>query len=156
MTEAHPAGPAAVTRVVSVRRVIPASPEAIFAIIADPAKHRAFDGSGSLRGPSRSDGRLHMGSRFGMRMKIGVPYRMTNEVVEFEEGRHIAWRHTGHHVWRYILEPAPDGTSTTVTEQFDWRSSRAPWFLTLIGAPERNRRSMETSLEQLEALATGP
>ena len=32
------------------------------------------------------------------------------EVVEFEEDRRIAWRHYGHHIWRYTLEPTDGGT----------------------------------------------
>ena len=40
-----------------------------------------------------------------MKMKIGAPYKILNEVVEFEEGRRIAWRHFAGHIWRYILEP---------------------------------------------------
>ncbi len=83
-----------------------------------------------------------------MRMRIGVPYSIRNEVVEFEEGRRIAWRHYGHHVWRYVLEPAPGGTR--VTEEFDWGSSRAPWLMTLVRAPQRNELSMERTLERLE------
>ena len=34
--------------VVSVERVIAAPPEAIFAVLADPRRHKDFDGSGSV------------------------------------------------------------------------------------------------------------
>ena len=33
----------------SVERVIPAPPEAIFALLADPSRHHDIDGSGSVR-----------------------------------------------------------------------------------------------------------
>ena len=33
-----------------------------------------------------------MPSTFGMSMKMGLPYSMTSEVIEFEENRRIAWQ----------------------------------------------------------------
>jgi uncharacterized protein YndB with AHSA1/START domain len=140
---------AAPARVVRVERVIPADAATIFDVLADPRQHRDIDGSGSVKNISGTPPeRLALGSRFGMSMKVGVPYLIHNEVVEFEEGRRIAWRHYGHHVWRYTLEPVPGGTR--VTEEFDWRSSRIPWVLELIRAPEKNAVAMERTLERLE------
>jgi hypothetical protein len=40
--------------VVTVERLIRASPEVIFTMLADPAKHSLFDGSGMLQGPTGS------------------------------------------------------------------------------------------------------
>nr|MBA3303842.1 SRPBCC family protein [Acidimicrobiia bacterium] len=104
---------------VSGERVVEASAEKVFDVLADPAQHPAIDGSGSVK-KSRSKGteRLGLGSRFGMSMRIGVPYAITNEVVEFKEGRRIAWRHFGGHRWRWELEPAGPGR-TKVRETFD-------------------------------------
>ena len=60
-----------------------------------------------------------MGSTFGMSMKVGIPYSMTNTVVEFEENRRIAWEprlsgkifhRFGGRIWRYELEPVDGGT----------------------------------------------
>ncbi len=138
-------------RTVSVERVIHASPQAIFDVLADPAMHPRLDGSGTVQNPESADpARLALGSRFGMHMRIFVPYRITSQVVEFEEGRLIAWRHFGGHVWRWELEPADGGTR--VRETFDWRPSRAPWFLELVGYPGRNRRGIEATLPRLAAL----
>ena len=138
-------------RVVRASRLVAASPSAVFDLLAVPAAHQRFDGSGSVRGPA-VDGpaRLALGSRFVMRMHLGVPYRMRNEVIEFDEPRSIAWRHLGGHVWRYRLEPV--GGGTLVTEEFDWRPSRAPWLLRAIHAPARNRESIEATLDRLAAL----
>ena len=58
-----------------------------------------------------------------MSMKKGVPYKITNEVVEFDEPTVIAWRHMGQHVWRYRLRPVDGGTE--VTEEFDWGVARS-------------------------------
>lgn len=136
-------------RQVSGERLVEAPPEKVFDVLADPAQHPTIDGSGSVKGSrsSRAE-RLALGSRFGMSMRIGVPYAITNEVVEFEEGRRIAWRHFGGHRWRWELENAGPGR-TTVRETFDWSTSRSPRFIELAGFPERNRRSIESTLDRL-------
>lgn len=140
---------------VEAERVIPASADTIFDLLADPAQHTAIDGSGAVRGARpKGPARLSQGAKFGMDMRIGVPYRVTNTVVEFDEGRRIAWRHFSGHTWRWILEPLGMG-STRVTEQFDVSTARAPWLLKLARVPERNRRSMEKSLDRLEQAVAG-
>jgi uncharacterized protein YndB with AHSA1/START domain len=134
-------------------RVIAAPAATIFDLLADPTAHARFDGSGTVQAArSGAPARLTLGAGFGMDMKMGVPYKITNTVVEFEEGRRIAWKHFGGHVWRYVLEPQGDGSSTTVTEQFDWTTSRSRLFIKLSGYPEKNRKSMEKTLERLDAL----
>ena len=76
----------------TVERVIPAPPEKIFELLADPKRHTDIDGSGSVKDPKGETERLKLGSKFGMHMKIGVPYSMESTVIEFEEGRKIAWQ----------------------------------------------------------------
>ena len=120
-------------------------------MLADPRRHSEIDGSGSVRKVREgTPERLSLGAHFGMDMKIGMPYRVDNEVVEFEEDRRVAWRHMGHHVWRYELEPIDEGT--LVKETFDWTHSSRPWALELVRAPQRNRKSMESTLVRLAAL----
>lgn len=109
---------------VSRTRFVPARPEAIFELLADPAKHPVIDGSGTLRGKRSGPNRLHLGAKFGVDMHHVLPYRITNTVEEFEEGRRIAWRHVGRHRWRYELEPVEGGTN--VTETFDATYVPAP------------------------------
>ena len=139
---------------VSVSRVIDAPPQKIFDLLADPDMHPVLDGSGTVKGARGGNPeRLSLGSKFGMDMRIGVPYRIKNTVVEFEDGKRIAWRHAGRHIWRYELEPAGGGTK--VTETFDW--SRA--FTRLLG-PLVYRRThppmMEATLERIEREVTSP
>jgi uncharacterized protein YndB with AHSA1/START domain len=138
-------------RQVSATRVIPAERSTIFEVIADPSRHPVIDGSGSVSA-HRSGGpdRLELGSRFGMEMKLGASYRIENEVVEFEEGQRIAWRHFGGHRWRYELADVDGGTQ--VTETFDWSTARSRLALELAGFPRRNLRAMERTLERLDAL----
>lgn len=97
---------------------IAAPAAAIFAILADPRQHARIDGSGNVVDVATGPEALTLGAEFGMSMKMGAPYRITNKVVEFEQDRLIAWRHMGLHRWRYELEPQADGT-TVVTETWD-------------------------------------
>ena len=136
------------SRQVVVERLIPASAQRIFDVLADPAQHPVIDGSGTVRATVGEARRLEMGSRFGMDMRIGFPYRIENTVVEFEEGRRIAWRHVGGQRWRYELETVKGGT--LVTETFDYREAVSPLGLELAGFPRRNRKAMELTLERLE------
>lgn len=139
-------------RVVSVTREIRADASTIFDLLADPAMHQLFDGSDTVvSGHADNPARLEAGSRFGMSMKLGVPYRITNEVVEFETDRLIAWRHFGHHIWRYELEPIGEGV-TMVTESFDWSRSRFPPFYEWVGYPAKHEVNMARTLERLAAV----
>ena len=138
-------------RIISRSTIVPAPAADIFAILADPRRHGEVDGSGSVQNARmNAPAKLSLGATFGMDMRIGVPYRITNIVVEYEEGRRIAWRHFGGHVWRWILEPVEGGTK--VTEEFDWQKARSPLFLQLIKAPQNNTKSIERSLENLVRL----
>lgn len=141
-------------RQITVERVIAAPAQALFDVVADPAMHPVIDGSGTVKavragGPAR----LAPGARFGMAMRLGTRYRITNTVVEFEEGRLLAWDHLGRARWRYRFEPIDGGRRTRVSESWDW--SRAPWWLArglaVLGFRRRNRRSMAATLERLEA-----
>lgn len=139
---------------VSASTTIAAPPEVVFAILADPRQHPRIDGSGTVRGVVSGPDRLELGSKFGMSMKIGAPYRIKNTVVEFEPDRLIAWRHLGTHRWRYELTPTADG-GTEVTETWDVSHCNGPtrWALGALGYPKTHARSIEATLANLEAAA---
>jgi uncharacterized protein YndB with AHSA1/START domain len=138
-------------RAVSVERVIAAPPAAIFDVLADPARHADIDGSGTVKGAKqKAPARLSPGARFGMRMRIGLPYPITNTVVEFEEGQRIGWRHFGGHVWRVELEPVDGGT--LVRETFDWSTARSPGAIERMGYPSKHPAAMAATLERLAGL----
>ena len=141
-------------KVVCVSRVIKASPEVIFDVLADPARHAEIDGSGMVQNIRGESSRLALGSKFGMDMKMGpLPYRITNTVKEFEENRLIAWAHFGGHRWRYELEPTTvDGApATEVTESFDWSTCNpvAGKGIELAGYPKKHPANMTATLERL-------
>jgi hypothetical protein len=144
----------AIPRVVSETIDVAAAPDVVFSILADPRQQSRIDGSGSVRGLLRGPERLSKGATFGVDMKLfGVPYKIRNTVVEFEEGRRIAWRHFGGHRWRYVLEPTAAGTR--VTESFDYSMYAVPQrlLIELAGFPARNRAGIVGTLANLRQAA---
>ena len=140
----------------SVERVIAAPPEKIFDVLADPSQHPVIDGSGTVKHTrGKEPARLSLGAKFGMSMRIGIPYVITNKVVEFEADRLIAWRHFGGHRWRYELEPVGDGTR--VREIYDWSTAIPPTrlYIAVSGSPKRAEEAMTQTLERLDGVVTG-
>jgi len=151
--------------VLTVERTIRAPAEIIFDVLADPAKHAQFDGSGMLQGSNAAVGeRLALGTTFGMSMKLGIRYATVSTVVEFEEGRRIAWQtgpkgrleaYVAGRIWRYELEPRGDGT--LVQESWDIGGDHQRFLLKLGGIYSgKTRRDMELSLARLDTLVTAP
>ncbi len=136
-------------RTVTASIDVAAPPEDVFALLADPRRHTEFDGSGSVQGVVSGPERLTLGAKFGMNMKIGAPYRVVNTVVEYEEGRRIAWCHFAKARWRYQL--APTATGTTVAETFDWSGSPLPvrLFIETTGFPKGNAKAISDTLVRL-------
>lgn len=139
--------------IAAARITINASAQQIFDLIADPRCHALFDGSGTVQGSTSGPQRLHLGAKFGMAMKIKVPYRITNTVVAFEEGQKLTWCHLMKWTWSYELVDLENG-DTQVTEIFD--ASDIPRFasrwLALTGSLERNPKWMGKSLVRLKAI----
>lgn len=142
-------------REVSATTTVATTPDKVFELLTDPGKHPLIDGSGTVR-EARAGGpeRLELGSKFGMDMKMGAPYKILNTVVEFEQDRLIAWRHFNGHRWRWQLRPAGDGR-TEVTETFDWSTARIPLLISLSSFPKRNKEAIEKSLRRLAELFPG-
>jgi uncharacterized protein YndB with AHSA1/START domain len=146
----------------SVERVIAAPPEKIFALLADPEQHKVIDGSGTVRDAKGESQQLQLGSKFGMKMKMGLPYSMESEVIEYEVNRCIAWQTRPHgigkhlgggRIWRYDLEPVAGGTR--VRESWDISQEKGTkWLVGLDGARKRTRESMTKTLENIERITT--
>jgi uncharacterized protein YndB with AHSA1/START domain len=146
---------------VSVERVIPAPPERIFDLLADPARHLDIDGSGTVQRARSGGRRLRLGDSFGMDMKAGAKYSTRNEVVALEENRLIAWRtlapfpltllFTGR-TWSYELEPVDGGT--LVRETWDISTEAALGRPAVRRMTGMTRRNMERTLQRIEDLVS--
>jgi len=141
-------------RVVSATRDIAAPVETVFELIADPRRQPEWDGNDNLVEIITGD-RIHgVGESFAMRTTKGN--HRDNLVVDFEEGRRIAWRPGNEgeapagHEWRWGVEPLEDGSSR-VTHTYDWTE------LTDAARMPRARATQEAqlraSLDRLAALA---
>lgn len=132
--------------------IIDAPASVIFDILADPRQHHRIDGSGTVQAVTTGPDRLSKGAQFGMEMKRGLGYKVTNTVVEFEEDALIAWRHMGQHRWRYELT-SEDG-KTRVTETWDGtRYSGVPRLFFKLMSLKGTHRSIEETLFTLKAVA---
>jgi len=140
----------------SARIVISASAEKIFAILANPHRHKEIDGSSTIQENISGPDKLILGSKFGMKMHLGVDYRILNTVVEYKENSLIGWRHVGRWIWRYeLVNLGPQ--MTQVTETFD--ASRAPLiskaWLSLRKAYPFTQRAVAKTLVQLKSICEG-
>jgi hypothetical protein len=146
--------------VITTEKVIRAAPEAIFALLADASRHPDIDGSGTVK-QAKNDApdRLSLGATFGMSMKLGIAYSMVNTVIEFEDNRRIAWqarppgfigRVAAGRIWRYVLEPVPEGTR--VRESWDISEDHQRWMLRLGGLPQKTEDNMAKTLDRIAAL----
>ena len=140
----------------SARIVINAPAEKIFAVLANPRRHKEIDGSSTIQENISGPEKLVLGSKFGMKMHLGVDYRIRNTVVEYSENSLIAWRHVGRWIWRYeLVNMGPN--LTQVTETFD--ASRAPLiskaWLSLRKAYPWTQKAVAKTLVQLKSTCEG-
>ncbi|WIM87943.1 SRPBCC family protein [Candidatus Mycobacterium wuenschmannii] len=110
-------------RVISASREIAAGADGIFELIADPAQQPRWDGNDNLANTEAGQRVRAVDDMFTMTLTNGRVRE--NRVVEFDEGRRIAWNpsEVGQpppgHLWRWELEPLDDGR-TRVTHTYDW------------------------------------
>ena len=123
----------------------------IFNFIAQPENHSKFDGSGMVKGKLTGPNKLFLGAKFGMRMKQGIPYTIKNQVIDFQEGKSIAWQHMLHNVWRYEFR-AIDKNTTEVTESWDATHARGMWWIKKRKPWNWVPKAMGKSLVNLKAL----
>jgi uncharacterized protein YndB with AHSA1/START domain len=142
--------------VVRDTREIAASAGRIFDLIADPAQQPRWDGNDNLA--KAADGqRIHsVGDVFIMTLTGGSTRE--NLVVDFEEGRRVAWKpaepgkEPPGHLWAWELEPISP-MRTRVTHIYDWTDLTDETRLPRARAttPEKLR----ASLDRLAAMAEG-
>jgi hypothetical protein len=112
-------------KIKSARIVIQASPKTIFDLIANPYRHFEIDASKTVQANLSGPDRLSIGAKFRTAMHLGIHYKITNQVVEFEENKIIAWSHFAKWRWRHELVDLGNGL-TEVTETFD--GTYSTWF----------------------------
>ena len=143
-------------RVVSASREIAAGPGRIFELIADPAQQPRWDGNDNLAEAPDGQRVRQRGDVFTMRLTRGSIRE--NHVVEFDEGRRIAWmpaepgQHPPGHLWRWELEPASPAR-TLVTCTYDWTELTDETRLPRARATTPDR--LQASLDRLAILAEG-
>lgn len=147
------AGPKQVSRAVEV----PAPARELFAIVADPRRHRELDGSGTVRDNVRGPERLSPGARFSTQMTMyGLPYRITSTVTAVKPDQLVEWVHPFGHRWRWEFA-ALTPTTTRVTETFDFRDAPLDRlkFYQWTGFAKRNAAGIEATLQRLRDRYSG-
>lgn len=136
---------AEVARTVSATLEVAAPADVIFELIADPSQQPRWDGNDNLAEAPPDQRVRGVGDVFTMVLSTGSVRE--NHVVEFEEGRRIAWlpadpgRPPAGHLWRWELEPTGE-TTTRVTHTYDWSQ---------LTDGNRFARARSTSSENLHA-----
>jgi hypothetical protein len=165
-------GPASGLTGMDIERVassttIEATPQAVFAVLADPSTHAAIDGTGWIQEVVDRAPLAELGQIFRMGMyHAGHPngdYQVVNQVEVFDTPRAIGWLtgqelrdgqlEFGGWIWRYDL--APLGSSETeVTLTYDW--SAVPQFIRERGIqfPPFGPEHLTNSLQHLSDLVT--
>lgn len=146
-----------VPRVVSASREIDAGTEKIFELIADPAVQPRWDGNGNLAEAAAGQRIRNIGDVFAMTL-TGEGSVRENHVIEFDEGRRIAWRpvdpgrQPAGHLWRWELEPI-GGSRTRVTHTYYW--SQLTDRKRIARARATTDHKLRASLDRLAEVAVG-
>jgi uncharacterized protein YndB with AHSA1/START domain len=140
--------------VVSASLDVAAPVSRIFELIADPSNQPSWDGNDNLTEAPAGQRVRAVGDVFTMTLtNRGV---RENHVVEFEEGRLIAWQPSEPgstppgHLWRWRLEPLDDA-HTRVAHTYDW--SRLTDEKRKVRARATTPDKLRASLTRLAALA---
>jgi uncharacterized protein YndB with AHSA1/START domain len=145
---------------ISVTRVVSVPAQALFALLADPARHGELDGSGTVRAAVSAGPVTAVGDVFRMSMHRETlgDYETENRVVAFEPGRLIAWapgrpgRPGPGHTWCWEVEAVGE-TASRVTHTYDWSGVTDPRTLEHIGYPQVSADQMSASVDRLADLA---
>ena len=142
------------TKVTSASRDVAAPAESIFELIADPAQQPQWDANDNLAEAKAGQRVRAVGDVFATLLTQGEIRE--NHVVEFDEGRLIAWRPAEPgktppgHLWRWQLEPV-DASHTRVTHTYDW--SRLTDEKRLPRARATTADRLQASMDRLAAIA---
>ncbi|BBZ39838.1 SRPBCC family protein [Mycobacterium conspicuum] len=149
----------------TVTRTIDATPARIFAVLADPTRHRDTEPTDWVRDALEIAPITAAGQTFAMNMffePAGGHYVVHNLVDVFDQDRAIGWmpgqlddagRHSpGGWFWRYDLRPNGDGTDVTLT--YDWSATPQEFRDEVGGMPVFAEDYLDASLLTLERVVT--
>lgn len=143
-----------VPQIVTASREIAAAADSIFELIADPAQQPRWDGNDNLAEAPAGQRVRAVGDVFSMTTTKG--HIRDNHIVEFVEGRRIAWlpaepgNEPPGHLWRWELEPLDEGR-TLVTHTYDW--SKLTDEKRFARARSTTSDSLQASIDRLAELA---
>jgi uncharacterized protein YndB with AHSA1/START domain len=143
-------------RVITASQEVAAPAATIFELIADPSQQPRWDGNDNLAEAAAGQRVTAVGDVFTVNLTIGE--HRHNHVVEFDEGRLIAWRPSEPgseppgHLWRWQLEPI-DSQRTRVTHTYDWSELSDQKRMERARATTSER--LRASIDRLAALAQG-
>lgn len=143
-------------RILAYERITSARPDQVFALIADPAQQPRWDGNDNLAVAVEGQRVRAVGDVFVTTLTRNGARE--NHVVEFEEGRRIAWRPAdpgappAGHLWRWELVPVDDAR-TLIRHTYDWTELTEPRRLARARATTVD--SLQASVDRLAALAEG-
>jgi hypothetical protein len=149
---------------VSATTVINGPADAVFAVLADPTRHAAIDGTGWVCDAVDNKPLTAAGQIFRMSMyhpnHPDANYQMANRVQVFDPPKAISWEPGNEAVdgtvsfpgwiWRYDLTPAGP-TNTTVMLSYDWSAVSDP-IREHIGFPPFPAEHLGNSLTHLAEL----
>ena len=140
-----------------VHAVVNASAESVFAVLADPTRHREFDGANMVRDAIDAEPLTAEGQIFRMHMQhpsVGE-YTMENHVRVVHPFQEISWMPSGEgrtptgYWWGYDVR-AIDDSSCEVGLNYDWSGVTHPKMRARFG--HSNQANMQASLTLLQRI----
>jgi len=143
-----------------VRSTLDAPPEAVFALLEDPARHPELDGSGMVVGAVDPRRLTAVGQSFVMDMhqdRQGLgDYRTENTLTDVVPGARLAWTtaRVGNPPagvrWQWDVTAA-DGGGTDVTHTYDWSQVTDPAVLARVSFPRVSADQLAGTVRRLAA-----
>jgi len=151
-----------------VTRTVAAPPAAVFALLADPTRHKDTEPGDWVRDAVSTAPITAAGQIFAMNMYFDRPdghYVVHNLVSDFDPDTTIAWlpgqldddgnHDAGGWSWRYDLTPGPDGPgTTTVTLTYDWTDTPQSFRDQIASWPPFPKEYLDDSLAALDRAVT--
>ncbi|GAB47701.1 SRPBCC family protein [Mobilicoccus pelagius] len=148
---------------ITVSRTIDASPQDVWAVISNPARHAEIDGSGQIVSDEKTDRITANGQVFTMNMNaphMGGDYQTDNHVTGFDENRLLAWQTapagTEPKGWEWMYELTPEGPDATQVQlTYDWSKVTDKELLKKVSFPLISEEQLEGSLGRLASAVAG-